>query len=116
MSIRQNITIEQGATFKLPVLWKDTNGVPFDLAGFSARMQVRSTHASTGTLLNLTSAAGGIVLGGAEFNIVATASATATAALPAPHLAVYDLELVSAGGEVYRLLEGMARITPEVTR
>lgn len=116
MSVRRNITIEQGATFRLPVLWKDASGVPFDLAGFAARMQVRSTHASAEALLALTSVAGDIVLGGAEFNIVATAPAAVTASLPAPHLAVYDLELVSAGGEVYRLLEGMARITPEVTR
>jgi hypothetical protein len=29
---------------------------------------------------------------------------------------VYDLEVVSAGGEVTRILDGIARVTPEATK
>ncbi len=43
-------------------------------------------------------------------------SATTTAALTAPFSGVYDLELVSAGGVVTRLLQGAATVSPEVTR
>lgn len=116
MSVRHNITIEQGATFTLNATWKAADGTPVDLTGYSARMQARQTYASATTVLNLTSAGGNIALGGTAGTVVVTISATATAALTAPWAGVYDLELVSAGGVVTRLLEGSARVTPEVTR
>lgn len=116
MSVRHNITIEQGATFTLNATWKAADGTPVDLTGYAARMQARQTYASATTVLNLTSAGGNIALGGTAGTVVVTISATATAALTAPWAGVYDLELVSAGGVVTRLLEGSARVTPEVTR
>jgi hypothetical protein len=78
-------------------------------------MQVRATYDATTTILSLTSAAG-ITLGGAAGTIAIAVSATATAALTAPFSGVYDLELVSGGGEVTRLLEGTATVSPEVSR
>lgn len=38
-----------------------------------------------------------------------------TAGYPVQTL-VYDIELVSSGGEVRRIVEGRASVTPEVTR
>lgn len=110
-----DITINQGATFELTITWKDSAGTAINLTGYSARMQVRETYASTSTVVSLTNGSG-ITLGGAAGTIAISISATTTAALTAPFSGVYDLELVSAGGVVTRLLQGAATVTPEVTR
>jgi len=109
------LTINQGATWPFKAIWKDNLGNLINLTGYTARLQVRATYDSSSTILSLTSAAG-ITLGGAAGTIAITASATTTAALTAPFSGVYDLELVSGGGEVTRLLEGTATVSPEVSR
>jgi len=112
---RYDLEIKQGATLSLTATWKDSTGTAVNLTGYTARLQVRATYDSSSTILSLTSAAG-ITLGGAAGTIAITASATTTAALTAPFSGVYDLELVSGGGEVTRLLEGTATVSPEVSR
>jgi hypothetical protein len=113
---RYKLEIQQGATLSLTATWADSTGAAVNLTGYTARMQVRASYDATSTVLALTSAAGDIVLGGAAGTIAITASATVTAALTAPWNGVYDLELVSGGGVVTRLLEGPATVSPEVTR
>jgi hypothetical protein len=110
-----DILIEQGATFRLNLIWKDSNNTPVNLSGYSARMQIRRTHRSEDILLSLTSATGAITLGGSAGTVNIIASATGTATLPAKD-SVYDLELASADGTVTRIIEGGVTITPEVTR
>ena len=112
---RYDLEIKQGATLSLTATWKDSAGTAVNLTGYTARMQVRSTYDSSTTILSLTSSSG-ITLGGVAGTIAITASATVTAALTAPWSGVWDLELVSGGGEVTRLLEGAASVSPEVTR
>ena len=111
---KYNIIIEQGATFNLPITWKNNAGNPYNLTGYTARMQVRQYKESVTSLVTVTTENGGIALGGALGTVTVTISATATAALPACD-AVYDLEL-ETGSTVIRLLEGKAIISREVTR
>ncbi len=113
---RHDIVVEQGTTFTLEVAYEQPEGSPVDLTGWSARMQVRQGHASTSAVLDLTSLAGSIAVDGTLGTVTVHAIATVTAALPAPFLGVYDLEIASPDGTVIRLLEGSCRITPEVTR
>ena len=112
---RYDLEIKQGATLSLTATWKDSAGTAINLTGYTARMQVRATYDSSATILSLTSAAG-ITLGGAAGTIAIAVSAATTAALTAPFSGVYDLEVVSGGGEVTRLLEGTATVSPEVSR
>ncbi len=112
---KHDILIEQGATFRLNLVWKDSAGVPVNLTGYSARMQVRRSLNSSEPLLNLTTSNGAITLGGAAGTIAVVAAATLTDDINA-RSAVYDLELQSADGTVTRLIEGRATISPEVTR
>ena len=110
-----NITCDQGATFKRTITWTNQAKTPYNLTGYTARMQVRSTAASTEIILELTTANTRIVLGGAAGTIELTVAANVTTALT-PGLYVYDLELVSGGGEVTRLIEGNFNVKAEVTR
>lgn len=112
---RNDITIEQGATFTYSLIWKDSNSVPIDLTGYSARMQVRKTYNDSTAVLDLSSDDGNITLGGAlgTIDVVAGAAATAIITIRA---GVYDLELESPTGVVTRLIEGKVTVNPEVTR
>lgn len=117
MADTYNITIEQGSVFTLNLTYQDSAGTPINLTGYTARMVVRAKYASTTTLLDLTSASGAITLSSVGV-VIATATATLTAALSAPQTGVYDLELYPGGvaANAIRLVEGRARITPEATR
>lgn len=108
-----DITCYQGATFDYSLTYK-TNGTAVNLTGYTARMQVRETYDSTGTVFSLTSGSG-ITLGGTAGTIELNISAADTAGAAHGQYA-YDLELVSAGTTVTRLMEGYFFINPEVTR
>lgn len=110
-----DILIEQGATFQLNLVYKDSSGTPIDISGYTARMQVRRTYDAPTPLLNLTTENGCITLGGVAGTVEVEAPADVTDALP-PKDSVYDLELISPAGVVTRLIRGAATISPEVTK
>jgi len=113
---KHNIPIYQGATLRDVTTWRaGTPSVAVDLTGCTARMHVRAKIADTDTLLTLTTENGGIALGGTAGTVTIYLSATATSALTWKS-AVYDLEIVFAGGDVRRLLAGSVTVSPEVTR
>jgi hypothetical protein len=87
---------------------------PVDLAGYTARMQIRSQLTSTSTLLELTTANGGVVLDNSAKTITILITASQTTALTFS-TAVYSLELV-AGTEVVPFCGGTVTLIPEVTR
>lgn len=109
-----DIVIEKGATWNPVFTWKDSAGTAVNLTGYSARLQIREKVTSSSALVSLTSASG-ITLGGTAGTISPLISASDTAALSFT-TGVYDLELVSGGGIVYRLLQGKVTVSPEVTR
>lgn len=113
---RYRLVIEQGATLDQLIRWRDGDGALVDLTGYTARCQVRASFASETKLIDLTTENGGIELGGAAGTIRLLASAETTAALALTGLGVWDLELVSPGGVVTRLLEGRVVLSREVTR
>ena len=115
-----NLLVPQGTTWSKQLNWIDSDDDPVPLAGYTARMQVRKTVATQGTpVLSLTTENGRITLGPGDGEILLSIDATTTAALPTNRVKQtwrYDLELVSGGGAVTRLLEGKFVVTPEVTR
>lgn len=89
---------------------------PFSLAGYTARMQARTSIAATTTLLSLDSATGGIVIDDTTKTIKLLLSAVATAAITWTS-GVYDLEMVSGSGAVEKVAFGPIRVAlKEVTR
>jgi hypothetical protein len=109
-----DFTIEQGATFNLLLTWK-INDTLVNLTGYTARLQARVDVEDTELILSLTTANGGITLGGAAGTISLDQTATQTTLLPAGTY-VYDLELIAANSTVTRLVQGELLISPEVTR
>ena len=106
--------IYQGATFNPTLTWKDENGTAINLTGYTARMQARVKITDTDPFINLTTENGGITLGGAAGTVALYISAEDTADIA--DSGVYDLELVSSGGEVNRLLMGNITLSKNVTR
>ena len=118
-AIRQNLVIEQGATFLFNINWMQSDAVTaVDLTGFTARMHVRADiDAIDPPLITFTTENGRITLGGSAGTIQLDMTAVDTAALSSTD-GVYDLELVDTGGsgEVTRLIYGGVEVRPEVTR
>lgn len=115
MAAKYKIVILQGETFDRTIVWKTGDPAnPVDLTGYTARMHVRKKIGSATVLLTLTTENGKIILGGVLGTIQLLISATDTSSIN--WLAgVYDLELISAGGVVKRLLYGSVTVSPEVT-
>jgi hypothetical protein len=126
---KQDILIEQGATFRWvitlynPLLdlggdpvsppQADENN-PVDLTGYTARMQVREKVDSPDPMLSISDATGEITgldnTGLIEIEVADEVTSTISKS------GVYDLEIESAGGIVTRLFQGKARLSKEVTR
>jgi hypothetical protein len=111
-----NFVIYQGADFDTTLTWKNSDGSAVNLTGYTARLHVRETVESLTTLLEMTTGNGSIVLGGVAGTIRLLLTSTATAALTWSQPYPFDLELVSGGGIVTRLLEGTFELDKEVTR
>lgn len=113
-----NITCDQGATFSRTITWKDSANAAYDIAGYTARMQVRTAANAVSYIIALTTENGRISIGNTantKGQVTLTISAADTANLTAGQY-VYDLELVSGGGVVTRLIEGNFKVKAEVTR
>lgn len=128
MAARQNLDVDQGSYWSQSLLWKDADGATIDLTGYTARMSVRRevTDADP-VVISLTTENGRITLGLVEdtpggtdlYNILLEIDAADTEDLPTGNeksVWRYDLEMVPAGGQVHRLLEGKFIVHPEVTR
>jgi hypothetical protein len=108
-----NFTIDQGSTFYLNLIYQDSSGVPINLTGNTARMQLRRAFTSTAADLTLTTASGAIVITGATGNILITISDELTGTLE-PGFYLYDLELDN-GGIITRLIQGQITLSQQVT-
>ena len=88
---------------------------PIDLAGFTARMQIREKLDSSTIIKELTTENSGIVIDHTNKRIVLNIVADETS-LFTFSTAVYSLELVSSGGIVTPFANGTLSLIKEVTR
>lgn len=104
-------------TFTKVVTVKNTDGSYKDLSTYTARLQLRESPESATTILSLTSPS---VAGlGIDLNLsgqVTIKIPAATTALLDFYLVHYDLEIVSAAGEVTRVIKGRCALSREVTK
>lgn len=125
MAARYSFTIDQGATIQFEVIYADSNNVPVDLTGYTAKMQLRPSPGSEtlyATLSTTISPNGsGLYVTGLPDNpkpessgsigVVMSAALTSTFDFGD---ASYDLEITS-GSYVARVIEGKIRLNKEVT-
>lgn len=88
---------------------------PFNLSGYSARMQIRQKLDDPNYLLELKTQDGTIQINNTAKTIVLFMSATTTAGLNF-NTGVYSLELEGNGGDVYPIMSGTVSLVKEVTR
>ena len=105
-----DIVIDQGADFAVQ-LDLANDGTAVNLTNFTGRAQLRPTPtaselAATFTITFVDRANGRLKL--------ELANATTAGLTPGKYF--YDLELISGAGAVTRTLQGVARVTPNVTR
>lgn len=111
-----NIVADQGSTLSRTILYKDPAKKPILFGGYTARMQVRTTAASSTVVLELTTENGGITLGATNGNIVLFVSDEVMATI-AEDKYVYDLELIAPTSSlyIYKILQGNFVVRSEVT-
>lgn len=112
-----DLALEQGATFRLTITWTDASNNPISLVGATAHMSIRTQVANTDTgspLIDLTTANGGLTLGGVAGTISILITAAQTAALTVAR-GRYDLYVTLSNGDRDRLMEGAVTIDPQVT-
>jgi hypothetical protein len=88
---------------------------PVNLAGYTARMQIRNKLSDTTYLLNMTTENGGIILNNSIKTIELKITAVNSTAITWTS-GVYSLELISAEGVVSTLMNGTVTVKQEVTR
>lgn len=106
-----NLTANQGADLNF-ALTGAINDAAVNLTGYTADMQIR--RGADGPAVLTLNETDGITLGGSAGTITVSVPAADMVMPPAPY--VYDLELVSGGGVVRRLVRGTFTVIREVTR
>ena len=105
--------VAQGGTYQRTFTWT-VDAVPVDVSGFAATLTVR-TAATAATVVASVSSGAGITLGGAAGTVAVLIADSVTAAIE-PGTYVWDLFLVSGGGETTPLVAGNFVVSAAVTR
>jgi hypothetical protein len=110
MAAQKPIFIDQGTTFYTEVQVSDLDsGALFDLTNFLARGSLRKHYASSNSVsftCTVNNEIGTIFL---------TLTANQTSLIKSGRY-VYDVEIYDANNTVYRIVEGLVTVTPEVTK
>ena len=111
MAVYANISIDQGTTFSSTVTVEGSDGLVFNLTGYTVRGQIRKSYTST-SFTAFTAA----VLSAVNGTITVSLSAQQTLALAAGRYR-YDVEVVQTStGNVTRVVEGQVEISAGVTK
>lgn len=109
MAVYANLSIDQGSTFSSTVTVESSDGLTYNLTGYTARGQIRKTYSSS-TYVAFSASIPSPTSG--EINLSLTA--TQTAALK-PGRYQFDVEIVQ-NTVVQRVIEGQIEVNPRVTR
>lgn len=107
-----------GTTFRRKLKFTDANGKKIDMAGWTARMMLKTAYDATAPTVSLTTENGGITIDEehSTLTILIDAAVTTTLTTTAKTTYLYDLEVVNSLGEVDSPLYGKFKVTPEVTK
>lgn len=111
MAIKANIVIDQGTDFSAQIDVADSAGDPYDLTGHTVAAQMRKNYSSS-TATSFTTSIVDPTVGG-EISISLTNTETEDLE---PGRYLYDVEITSDTGVKTRVVEGVATVTPGMTR
>ena len=114
MAGQKNFEVDQNATFSFIVEYKDNNGLPIDLTGSTAKMQVRDTKGGSKLAFSLTSPAGGITITPLLGKLTIKMTPTQTNKLFYPKSS-YDIMVTDSNGNKIKMLEGFMTLSRSVT-
>lgn len=111
-----DIVIPQGTTWAIRWPIEDSENFPVDLKGWTVRSQVRETLNSDIVLHEWSTILGNATVENSyiEFRVSPDESSNWNWSHKYPP--VFDIELSSPEGNIYRITQGTVKISPEVTR
>jgi len=110
MATKYDIEIDQGSTFNLPVQIFQEDGNFLDLTDYSVAGSIRHNYDDASPSASFTTQ----ITTPTQGKLTAQLGKTITAGLTAGNY-YYDLEIVSASVTL-RIVEGKAKVSPEVTK
>ena len=122
MSNVLNITVDQGTNKPYTFNLFDKNNAPYNLAGFDARLMVRKAYGDAVPQISATVANGMLYVdptfGTVAWNIDPADTSSIRFDNPNDDTldCVYDLQIISSDGKVYRVAAGTLTINRAVTR
>jgi hypothetical protein len=114
MAGQKNFEVDQNTTFSFIVEYKDNNGLPIDLTGATAKLQVRDTKGGSKLAFTLTSPAGGITITPLLGKLSIKMTPTQTSKLFYPKSS-YDIMITDSNTNKIKLLEGFLTLSRSVT-
>jgi len=109
MATITNLYIDQGTTFNTVVDLTNQDGTVMDLQGYTVAAQMRKSYQSS-TAYNFVATVEDEAAGQIKLSLDPTTSSSMQAGRY-----LYDVE-ISSNIETFRVLQGIAIITPEITR
>jgi len=116
-----NLLIEQGATFTRKLFFKDSSNAAIDLTGNAFAGQIRKSASDPTIIATFTCMITDAPAGEVEISLTdSQTSAIPVKASTSPEREsteyAYDIERTISGGTKQRVLEGIASVSPEVTK
>lgn len=115
----ETLYIEQGADYFLELEYVDEDDIPVNITGYSVRGDLKSSAQDVTPVASFTCT----VTDGPSGRILITLPAEDSSAIPLRGVSYevcgvfyYDIELYKTGEPTERLLNGIANISPEVTK
>lgn len=107
MTVRTDLTIDQGANFSVSIELLDANGDPIDVSAAEAEAQMRKHYTSTNSVSFTTELV--------NSELILSLTSTETQAL-VPGRYMYDVKIIFDDDVTDRIVEGVITVSPSVTR
>lgn len=116
MVATKNLTVYQGTDFRMVLELRDESSALMDLTGYVFRSQARLKHSDTDPSFSATFTLRDQVASKGLVDMHIPASETAALLITKDTNYIYDIEMVTSLGDVKRMVQGIIRVSPEVTK
>lgn len=116
MVARHNLTVYQGSDYRRALELKDEAATLMNLTGYVFRGQARTSYAASSPVFSFSFTLRNQATDPGLVDMLLSATDTAAASITKITEYIYDIEMVTATGDVKRIIEGTLKLHPEVTR